>query len=261
MRGFSNTLSRIFGTFANTKFPTFLQNIINKMYVKFLKLDMSEFDKISSYKSLNELFTRKLLQKRHIGNEIISPCDSLISAFGNVNDDIAFQIKGFAYNIKELLLNLYDNNLKDMIYINFYLSPKDYHRYHAPLDFSILNASLFAGYLYPVNFKYLNKVSSLFCKNERVVLKCKNQNNEIFYLVFVGALNVGKMKFCFDENIQTNLKNPQNLSFKYENLNVKKGDLLGYFEMGSTIVMIYPKRNFLIKNLQKVKFGENILQA
>lgn len=252
----TNTISQLFYKFANYKFPYPFQVFINQTYVKLLKLDMDEFKEPKSYKSLNELFTRKLKNKRALHESwLISPSDSFISECGNIDNGLALQIKGFSYKIDELI----DQELKSGSFINFYLSPKDYHRYHAPCEMEVLGAIYKPGKLYPVNFKYLKKIPKLFCENERVVLKCKNQDIGNFYMVFVGALNVGKMVFNFDANIQTNAKRVQKIEYSYSKLKFKKGDEIGYFKMGSTIVLIFEKELNFAKKEKSIKFGESLI--
>lgn len=263
-RHITNIISIFFGKFASYKFPSPIQNIINKSYVFFLRLDMSEFAKTDTYKSLNALFTRELKMQRVISgseDDFISPCDGRISEQGEIEDGQAFQIKGLSYSTKELLGEYIKKEDREALesgnFINLYLSPRDYHRFHAPCNMRVLRSIQISGKLYPVNFKYLNKVPSLFCKNERVILVCENSKNERFYLVFVGALNVGKISFIFDERIDTNAKAGIERFYDYENLNLKKGDEIGRFEMGSTIVVLFESENIsLEKTLKKVKFGE-----
>ena len=105
------------------------------------------------------------------------------------------------------------------------------------------------------------RVPNLYAKNERVILKCKMSNGGMLWLVFVGALNVGKMKFDFDPRIQTNAKEITKISvYNYENINFKKGEHIGNFELGSTIVII-AEAEFLEFDLQKdekVKFSQTI---
>ena len=146
--------------------------------------------------------------------------------------------------------------------MNFYLSPKDYHRYHAPCDFKLLKLIHVPGKLYPVNLKYLNKEFELFVQNERVILECEN-NGKIFYMVFVGALNVGQMVFEFEDRVETNTDAKEIKVYEYDNIEIAKGDCLGYFKMGSTVVMIWEKDSVEIENLlnQDVKFGQKIAKV
>ncbi|WP_024955582.1 phosphatidylserine decarboxylase [Sulfurospirillum arcachonense] len=266
----SSCASRIFGCFASHKFPNIIQNIINKSYVKLMKVNLSECPDISSYKSLNELFTRELKTKRDIDadeHEFISPCDAFISECGNIQEQKALMIKGHSYRVRNLLgdyiLKQEKDRLIDGDYINFYLSPKDYHRYHVPMDMQIKKAVHIPGKLYPVNFTWLKKIPELFVENERVVLECYTKDDKLFYMVFVGALNVGKMQFVFDETIQTNAKSSTQKPYMYKDLWLKKGDELGRFEMGSTIVMFFEKDmvELTCRKDEPIKFSEKICKV
>ncbi len=261
----TNLISQYFGKFAKTQFPSVIQRIINNGYVKFLGLNMSEFKNPKFYKSLNLLFTRELEIPREINtdkNVVISPTDSFITECGAVKDDTALQIKGMEYSVEELLTYHCSSNfekVKDGSFMNFYLSPKDYHRYHAASDFKLKKLVHVPGKLYPVNLKYLNKELDLFVQNERVILECEN-NGKLFYMIFVGALNVGQMVFEFEPRVETNTNAQELKVYEYENLEISKGDCLGYFKMGSTVVMIWENDSVEIENLvnQDVKFGQKV---
>jgi phosphatidylserine decarboxylase len=263
----TNKISKLFHKFATKEFPPKIQSIINNGYVNILGLDMGEFDDPSSYKTLNKLFTRELVNPRNIDttpNNFISPADSFVSQCGTIDDETALQIKGMRYSVKELLTtHVASENfskLKDGEFMNFYLSPKDYHRYHLNYDCQITKLIHVPGKLYPVNFTYLNKQESLFVENERVIMECKTQNDEFFYMVFVGALNVGKMVFTFEDKVNTNSDTTTTQVYEYENLHMSKGDCLGYFEMGSTVLMFWQKDMVELENIinNKVRFGDII---
>lgn len=276
---FSNKFSRLFGILAGCKFPKPIQVFINKFYVRLFKIDLSDFDNVESYECLNALFTRSLRLPRHIDSKdynLISPTDSLIIESGEVENDKALQIKGKIYDVPTLLGNALLESTSDSVtdihnqdsinvtklnnysYINLYLSPKDYHHYHAPCDLDILESHYFSGKLAPVNIPSLLKNNELYNMNERVVLKMRlKYNKSIAYYVAVGALNVGKMRFLFDEKIQSNAK-LSNFSRKYDPpISLKAGDEIGYFEMGSTIVLL-AKASFTKKANDVVKMGEEI---
>ena len=347
MRSF---ISRIFGAIAAVKFPKFIQNFINRKYVEFFKIDMSEFDPPQSYASLNALFTRRLLRPREIAADetaFISPSDGVIFESGCCADMRAFSVKGCEYSLSELLGRTFaasesggaGKNLDDgavatngsgevgagcakdagagmkfraaqakimdgesgatyatsgvqaeiysdesgasretsaedaqdgentsgvnLSYTNIYLSPRDYHHYHAPCDLSVTEALYVPADLYSVAKKFLLKIPNLYAKNERVILKCKMRNGGIFWMVFVGALNVGKMRFDFDARIQTNAcASRSETLYEYENLNFKKGDHLGNFELGSTIVLVAQSEflKFEISADTSVKFGQKIAE-
>ncbi len=345
MRSF---ISRIFGIIAAVQFPKFIQNFINRKYVEFFKIDMSEFDPPQSYASLNALFTRRLLRPREIAADetaFISPSDGVIFESGCCDDLQAFSVKGCEYSLSELLGRTFTasesggavKNLDDgavttdgsgevrtgcakdagagmkfraaqakirgdesgvtyaasgvqaeiysdesgasretsaedaqsdentsgvnLSYANIYLSPRDYHHYHAPCDLSVLQALYIPADLYSVAKKLLLKIPNLYAKNERVILKCKIRNGGILWMVFVGALNVGKMRFDFDTRIQTNAcANRERALYEYGNLSFKKGDHLGNFELGSTIVLVAQSEflKFSVSSETAVKFSQKI---
>jgi phosphatidylserine decarboxylase len=264
----TSLISQTFGKFASREFPHWFQNIVNKSYVGLMGLDMSEFHAPSSYKSLNALFTRNLREPRKFSldaQDFISPCDSLISECGTLVDDYALQIKGMRYKTDELLGKNFTQTEKDAVhdgdFINFYLSPKDYHRYHIPMNMKILKAVHIPGKFYPVNFPSLKKRLNLFIENERVVLQCETTEGKRFYMVLVSALNVGVMKVSFEPRIKTDADVIGEQVYEFENLYLDKGDDFGCFEMGSTIVIISEKEMFeeiLVKAGDKVKFGDTI---
>ncbi|MGB3750525.1 MAG: phosphatidylserine decarboxylase [Arcobacteraceae bacterium] len=263
----TNKISNLFHKFATKEFPRPIQNFINNGYVNLLGLDMSEFEKPTAYKTLNKMFTRELQKTREIDtNEqhFISPADSFVTESGHIVDETACQIKGMSYSVKELLTQeiAYDNleKLKNGVFMNFYLSPKDYHRYHASFDCKVTKLIHVPGKLYPVNFTYLNKQTNLFIENERVIMECQTKQGKLFYMVFVGALNVGKMVFSFEPKINTNIDAIHPIVYEYDDLHIQKGDCLGYFEMGSTVLLFWEKDMVDIQNIinTKVRFGDCI---
>ena len=263
----TSIVSKYFGIFASKAFSPWFQHIVNQSYVSLMGLDMSDFHAPSSYKTLNKLFTRSLREPRHISldkSDFIAPCDAFIPECGDLDGDIALQIKGMRYSISELLGEYFSEAEKSRVkggqFMNFYLSPKDYHRYHSPINLNILKAVHIPGKLYPVNIPSLNKRLNLFIENERVVLACETQDKKCFYMVLVGALNVGKMQMSFDSNIQTNASTKHVQSFEYENLYLHKGEDFGCFEMGSTIVIISEPDMFDLKITtgQNIRFGQNV---
>ena len=229
-------------------------------------LDMSEFDKPENYPTLNKLFTRSFLQEKEITQDesiMISPADALVTDFGEICEHKAYQIKGMEYDIHELFGEHHQEAtlaLEGGQFVNLYLSPKDYHRYHMPDSLNIVSLTHIPGKLYPVNFPLLRNKKDLFIENERVIIECRDQKGNTFVMVLVGALNVGKMVVTFEKNINTNsdIREPQHYS--YENLSLQKGELFGWFEMGSTI-LLFTQKDVYSPNLeinQKVKFAQNI---
>ncbi len=263
----TSLISQNFAKFANKEFPKSIQNFINNSYVKIMGVDMQEFHAPETYHSLNALFTRKLKEDRVYSldaNDFISPCDSFISECGNLNNEYALQIKGIRYRAYDLLGEDFTKEEKEIVnggtFINFYLSPKDYHRYHMPTNLKVLKAVHIPGKFYPVNIPSLKKRLNLFIENERVILLCETLDKKRFYMVLVSALNVGVMQVSFEPKIKTNADILEPSVYSYDNVFLNKGDDFGCFEMGSTIVILAQKEmlELGVKTGDSVKYGQNI---
>ena len=227
-------------------------------------LDMREFREPNTYLTLNKLFTRALEIPRTLPKDqsaLISGVDALITDTGTITEGKAYQIKGMQYDIKELFGEYHQEAVAKVEggeFINFYLSPKDYHRYHVPMTLKVLSLTHIPGKLYPVNFPLLRNMNNLFIENERVVIDCEDDKGRAQVLVLVGALNVGKMVVTFEESINTNSDIREPRHYIYENLRLERGELFGWFEMGSTILTFSQKGSIFpeVAINQKVKFTD-----
>lgn len=263
---YSSIISNGFGTFASKSFPKPIQKVINHGYVKLMGLDMSDFQNPSSYPTLNKLFTRAFVESKNIIDDekvMISPVDALVTDYGEIVNGKAYQIKGMEYNLSELLGEYHQGVLKGLNggqFLNLYLSPKDYHRYHTPDRLTIESLTHIPGKLYPVNFPLLRNKKNLFIENERIIIESIDRKGRKFIMVLVGALNVGKMVVTFEDSINTNSNIRESKHYTYKNLTLEKGELFGWFEMGSTILLFSEKGAFEpnIEINQKVKFTQPI---
>ncbi|MDQ7085376.1 MAG: phosphatidylserine decarboxylase [Sulfurovum sp.] len=261
---YTSLFSLGFGKFASRAFTPFIQKIINKGYVKLMGLDMSEFREPSSYLTLNKLFTRAFEKPRSISqdkSDLLSGVDALITDAGTITAGKAYQIKGMSYHIDALFGSHHQEAVGQVEggeFINFYLSPKDYHRYHMPMDLQVCSLTHIPGKLYPVNFPLLRNKKDLFIENERVVIDGKDKEGRTHILVLVGALNVGKMRVTFEEAIQTNSDITEPQHYVYEDLWLDRGEMFGWFEMGSTILTFSQKGSIFpeVAINQKVSFGD-----
>ncbi|HIP42116.1 MAG TPA: phosphatidylserine decarboxylase, partial [Campylobacterales bacterium] len=243
-----------------------LQKIINNSYVKLMGLEMSEFKEPKEYATLNQLFTRSLQQPREINSDekvMISPVDALVTDYGEIKEGKAYQIKGMEYDIAELFGEHHlqaSTKVNGGQFVNLYLSPKDYHRYHTPDALKIKSLTHIPGKLYPVNFPLLRNKKNLFIENERVIIECEDRAGHTFIMALIGALNVGKMIITFEDAINTNSEIREPKHYTYDNLSLEKGELFGWFEMGSTILLFSEKETFIPKVTinQKVKFADPI---
>jgi len=255
----TNLSSRWVGSFANAKlWPPFLRFII-KRYISLFDIDMSEYDfDISRVKTFNQFFTRNLKDgARKWGEGLCSPVDGRMLSFGKIRDGMIFQVKGMNYYEAELTGQA---PLNTGSFVNLYLSPANYHRVHAPIDMEIKKITIIPGKLLSVSKRNAANVDNLYIKNERLVLS-GNSKYGTFHFVFVGALNVGSIKLSFMPEIKTNLKEQAQFSYEIEN-KISKGEELGYFEMGSTIIMTLETASFTEIDdsfLQKeIRLGENL---
>jgi phosphatidylserine decarboxylase len=123
----------------------------------------------------------------------------------------------------------------------------------------VVKAVHIPGKLYPVNIPTLKNKVDLFIENERVVLECLNTQGKGFFLVLVGALNVGQMEVAFEPKIQTNTVTTVS-TYSYENLHLARGDDFGCFKMGSTIIMLCEKEmcEWSVTTGENVRFGQII---
>ncbi len=222
------------------------------------------------FRSFNAFFTRRLKQdSRPIcssEDSFISPVDGTIVQLGALTEGVLIQAKGIKYNLKELLG---EEDLEKIFYngsyLTIYLAPYNYHRIHFPFDGRITKTKYIEGSLYSVNNKSTRRVESLYCRNERTLayVTCNSLN---YGLVSVGAAMVGSVVPFWDESSYSkkeNFINSWNLGPQEELREIKKGNELGYFQMGSTVILLLPEgidldKNYLYES-KPVKFGEELI--
>ncbi len=264
-----NHLSHWVGKMAQISWPEPVNSKILRSFAKYYKINLQEAEKsIEEYKSLEDLFTRKLKNGvRPISEDpVIHPCDSLITQSGTINEGELIQAKGKKYSLKDFIPNKEISSLyKNGHFATYYLCPTDYHRVHMPVIGEVTDALLVPGQLWPVNFKSVESVKDLFCRNERVVVNIKTKQGPVA-AVFVGATNVGKITVSFDGSLQSNyLPERKIVTHRHYEFPViiKKGNELGIFHFGSTVVMLFSKE-FVTQNPglsfpinSKVKIGQS----
>ena len=200
---------------------------------------------IASYPTFNEFFSRALKPgARPLAQaDLISPVDGAISQFGSIRRDQIFQAKGHDYSTttmvggdRELAANFEDGH-----FATLYLSPKDYHRIHMPCDGRLTRMIYVPGDLFSVNPATARGVPGLFARNERVVCVFESAQGP-FVLILVGATIVGSMATVW-HGVVNPPRSKQVREWRYENqpIALKKGDEMGRFLLGSTVVMLFPK--------------------
>jgi phosphatidylserine decarboxylase len=236
-QNYRNLTSRFAGRVSNLKKPKWSVSMLIHIYRKKYKINMSDFIVPSGgFKSFNSFFTRNLMPGvRKIDEGIVSPVDGTIFDAGVVDPDNKIFVKHKFYYIDDLLCGDFED-LKS--YAVLYLSPADYHRVHACFDMEIDRAVYLPGTLLSVRKKTVYKKDMVYCRNERIVLSGTSPYGR-FYFILVGALMVGKVKLSFDSGLQTNIKRGVMASKEYLTpVQLKKGDETGYFEMGSSVLIL-----------------------
>ncbi len=202
---------------------------------------------IASYASFNEFFTRPLkADARPLAEaDFLCPVDGAISQFGPIERDQIFQAKGHQYSTTALVGG--DRELAARFenghFATLYLSPRDYHRIHMPCDGRLTRMIYVPGALFSVNPTTARGVPGLFARNERVVCVFESAHGP-FVLTLVGATIVGSMA-----TVWHGVVNPPRpgvvREWRYDGetaVNLKKGEEMGRFLLGSTVVMLFPKQ-------------------
>jgi phosphatidylserine decarboxylase len=225
-------------------------------FVKRYNVNMAEATNpdISSYASFNEFFTRPLKNNaRPLAQaDFICPVDGAISQFGNIEQDQIFQAKGHNYSTLALLAGQQPLTAKfeNGHFACLYLSPKDYHRIHMPCDGTLKSMTYVPGDLFSVNPTTAANVPNLFARNERVVCEFESEKHGTFVMVLVGATIVGSMATVWHDakngvigssSNWPRSKNIRSWSYIDQNIQLKQGDEMGRFLLGSTVVMLFEK--------------------
>lgn len=255
-------VSHYVGQWAYEPLPRPLRGMSVRAFAKFFNIKTEEAEKpLNEYKTIGDFFARRLKPSaRPIQADRIHPCDGRITQSGKIFEGVLIQAKGIKYQLEEFLpQSPWVDGLEQGLFSTYYLSPKDYHRVHMPVDGKICWVKSFPGELWPVNFWSLKNIPGVFAKNERVAMGIETQQGRMI-LVMVGATNVGSMSFSFDESIRTNEQPLKNRRFLMEydtppQLNV--GEELGVFHLGSTVVLLTESGvDWPMVEAQKVLMGQ-----
>ena len=202
---------------------------------------------LSTYSSFNEFFTRKLAEGiRPIAegdNIMTSPVDGAISQLGEIKKGNIIQAKGRDYTVLELLGG--DTQLAKQFeqgqFATIYLSPKDYHRIHMPLTGKLKAMRYIPGKLFSVNPRTARAVPKLFARNERVVTVFETAQGPVV-MVLVGAIFVGSMETVWHGKITPPyIKKVKTWDYSGDSIKLEKGQEMGRFNMGSTVVILLPE--------------------
>jgi len=208
----------------------------------FADLDLSDARK-AHFKSLHDCFTRELKDgARPVDADplnVISPSDAIVGAHGRIAGTELLQIKGFPYALPDLLgsRELAERH-RDGLYVTLRLTSSMYHRFHAPDDLHIQRVTYISGDTWNVNPIALRRVEQLFCKNERAVIETQLRNGDRVTLVPVAAILVACIRLhCLRDKLDLAYRGPNVMPCSAQ---YSRGDELGWFEHGSTIVILAP---------------------
>lgn len=262
-QNYRNFASRIAGYVSNVKRPRFFVKFLIALFRLFYRIKLDEYIvSEGGFVSFNDFFTRKIkTQCRPLSDaKIIFPVDGKIVDYGIIDNEKKIFVKHKFYYLEDLISDSHHLNYKS--YIILYLSPRNYHRVHSPFKCKIKNVSYFPGTLFSVRNKTVMKRDSVFCRNERIVINGVSENGN-FCLVMVGAIIVGKIKLSFDDEIQTNIKKGSHVQKNYNSeIVIDKGEELGLFELGSTVILLMEddSLNKVVKSKNsEIKMGEAII--
>ncbi|MBC7700148.1 archaetidylserine decarboxylase [Aquabacterium sp.] len=200
---------------------------------------------LGSYPTFNEFFTRPLKPgvRPLTDVDLICPVDGAISQVGAIEHDQIFQAKGHHYSARALVGGdaLLAAQFQDGHFATIYLSPKDYHRIHMPCDGRLTRMIYVPGELFSVNPATARGVPGLFARNERVVCVFETEQGP-FVLTLVGATIVGSMATVWHGVVNPpRSKDVREWRYTDQSIVLKKGDEMGRFMLGSTVVMLFPK--------------------
>jgi phosphatidylserine decarboxylase len=209
----------------------------------FTDLDLSD-SKQQRFNSVHACFTRELQEgARRIDPDpdcLVSPCDALVGACGKVERGMALQAKGFDYPLLELLHDeAAVRDYEGCQYLTLRLTSSMYHRFHAPADMTVEQVVYLSGDTWNVNPIALKRIERLFCKNERAVLRCRLKDSGAHLtLVPVAAILVASIRLKFlDVLLHIKYRGPNVIPC---NVAVRRGEEMGWFEHGSTIIVFAP---------------------
>ena len=241
-------LSRTAGLIADCRNPA-LKNALIKRFISHFDVDMNEaeFGEAKDYEHFNDFFTRALKpDAREIDSRkdrLVSPVDGTVSQLGKIQQGQIFQAKGQSFNVIELLGGNAELGQSFMggDFATIYLSPKDYHRIHMPLDGTLRDMIYVPGKLFSVNPVTTEKVPRLFARNERVVAIFDTEIGPVA-MVLVGAMIVASIETVWAGLVAPLKRRVMHTRYgeAQSPVTIGKGEEMGRFKLGSTVVMLFP---------------------
>jgi phosphatidylserine decarboxylase len=257
-------LTRFMGWFSKIERP-WVRDLSLALWRRIADLNLEEAQK-TRFTSLHDCFTRALKPgARTIDSDpavLVSPCDAIVGASGPIDDVQLIQAKGFPYTLADLLHDpALVEHYRNGCYATLRITSSMYHRFHAPHDLAVERVTYISGDTWNVNPVALKRVERLFCRNERAVIRVRlHRGNHLITLVPVAAVLVASIRLHFLDVL---------LHLKYRGPNVipcdahcAKGEEMGWFQHGSTIIVFAPAGFTLCGNARQgelIRMGEPLL--
>ena len=254
---------------ANIKIPI-IKNRLIRNFINDYDVDMSEAreESIDSYSCFNDFFTRHLKPGcRPIAEaKIVSPVDGVISEIGSITAGKILQAKGREYTVNELLAcdETISRSFDNGHFVTLYLSPKDYHRVHMPIEATLKEMIYVPGRLFSVQPTTARVIPNLFARNERLVVFFDTSMG-LMAMVLVGAMVVGAIGTSWHGDIQRGRK-IVNFAYHDANMVLQKAAEMGYFKLGSTVILLFANNQDMqwdnrLHAGDKIRLGEALVKG
>ncbi|HTE16599.1 MAG TPA: archaetidylserine decarboxylase [Burkholderiales bacterium] len=261
-------LTQFMGRFSKIEQPL-VRDLSIAAWKFFSDLDLSEARK-SHFSSMHDCFTRELKTGlRPIESNptiLVSPCDAIVGAHGPIEDTRVFQVKGFPYTLEDLLGDDDSQDWRNGHFVTLRLTSSMYHRFHAPHDCRVEQVTYLSGDTWNVNPIALHRVEKLFCRNERAFIKTQITGSgpcsgRFIALVPVAAILVASIRLHFlDVLLHLKYNGPRQV---FCNAGFNKGQEMGWFQHGSTIIVLAPKGFVLCDGLLQesaIRMGQPLMR-
>ena len=257
--------TRFFGWFSKIEQPL-VRDLSMGVWRLFADLDLSEARE-QRFRSLHDCFIRRLKDGvRPIDPDpdlLVSPCDAIVGASGTVEGGQVLQIKGFPYQLRDLLGDaVHAETYRNGCYVTLRLTSSMYHRFHAPHDCTVELVTYISGDTWNVNPIALRRIERLFCRNERAAITVRlSRTGHGITLVPVAAILVASIHLNFlGPCIDVRHGGPRTTRLSVP---LTKGDEMGWFQHGSTIIVFAPAGFSLAENVQQgsvIRVGEPLMR-
>lgn len=261
-----NLVSRAVGVAARAPLPAPFATLSVRVFSRLFEIAVEEADRpLEQYATLSDFFVRRLRTgARPIDRRpgvAVAPADGRILNAGRIEGGLLLQAKGRRYRLDELLGDTADAaRFQGGAWATIYLSPRDYHRVHHPVEGEVQAARYIPGHLWPVNRAAVENIDDLFCVNERLVTFVKGPLGEVA-VVMVGATSVGEISAGFDADLRTNRGGAGCHKVYAPPIPVNRGDELGVFHLGSTAIVLFARPDLQLEPTapgQPIRMGQAI---